>query len=165
MCNCTTFSISISLLRDIWVISSYWLLYIWLAIIDMNTLFRVEHVSLLHVGISSEYISRRGIAESSGSSMSSFLRKWQTDCQSGCASLQLQQEWRRAILSPHPSQHLLTPEFFILAILTGMRWNLGIVLIWISLKTKDVEHVSRCPWPFDIPQLKILCLDLYPILK
>jgi hypothetical protein len=34
-------------------------------------------------------------------------------------------------------------EFLILAILTGVRWNLR-VLIYISLMIKDVEHFFRC---------------------
>jgi hypothetical protein len=47
----------------------------------------VEHVSFLPVGASSGYVPRRGIAGSSGSTMSSFLRNRQTDFQSGCTSL------------------------------------------------------------------------------
>jgi hypothetical protein len=39
----------------------------------------VEHVSFLPVGASSGYMPRRGIAGSSGSTMSSFLRNHQTD--------------------------------------------------------------------------------------
>jgi hypothetical protein len=54
--------------------------------------------------------------------------------------LQSHEQWRSVLLSPYPCQHLLSPEFLILAILTGVRWNLRVVLICISLMIKDVEH-------------------------
>jgi hypothetical protein len=104
----------------------------------------VEHVSLLHVGASSGYISRSSIAGSSGCILSNFLRNSQTDFQSGYTSLQSNQQRRSVPLSPYPCQHLLSHEFFILATLTGMRWNLRVVLICISLMSKDVEHFFRC---------------------
>ena len=104
----------------------------------------MEHVPLLHAGESSGYMSRSGIAGSSGSEVPSFLRNRQTDFQSGCTSLQTHQQWRSVPLSPLPRQHLLSPEFLILAILTGVKWNLRVVLIYISLMTNDVEHFLRC---------------------
>jgi hypothetical protein len=82
---------------------------------------RVKHVSLLHVGASSGYIPRSGIAGSSGSTMSSFMRNLQTDFQSAYSSLQSQQQWRSVPFSPHPQQYLLSPEILISAILAGMR--------------------------------------------
>jgi hypothetical protein len=115
-----------------------------LAIINRAALNIVEHVSLLTVGISSGYMPRRGTAGSSGSTMSSFLSNRQTDFQSGCTSLHSHQQWRSVPLSPHPRQHLLSPEFLILAILTGVRCNLRVVLICISLMINDVEHFFRC---------------------
>ena len=104
----------------------------------------VEHVSLLQVGTFSGYMPRRGIAETTGSTMSNFPRNHQTDFQSGCTSLHSHQQWRSVPLSPHPHQHLLSPEFLILAILTGVRWKIRGVLICISLMTMDLEHFFRC---------------------
>jgi hypothetical protein len=105
---------------------------------------KLGHAFLLPVGISSGYMPRRDIAGSSSSIMSNFLRNLQTDFQSGRTSLQSHQQWRSVPLSPHPGQHLLSLEFLILAILTGVRWNLKVVLIYISLMIKDFEHFFRC---------------------
>ena len=108
----------------------------------MNT---VEHVSILQVGMSSGYMHRGGIDGSSGSTISdNFLRNYQTDFQSDCTSLQSHQQWRSVPLYPHPRQHLLSPEFLILTVLTGVRWTLRVVLICISLMIKDAEHYFRC---------------------
>jgi hypothetical protein len=115
-----------------------------LAIINKTAMSIVEHAFLLHVGASSGYMPRSGIAESSGSTRSNFLRNCQTDFQSGCTSLQSHQQWRSVPLSPHHRQYLLSPKFLILAILTVVWWNLRVVLICVSLMTKDVKHFFRC---------------------
>jgi hypothetical protein len=114
-----------------------------LAIINKASMNIVEHVSLLHVGASSGYMPRSSIAGSSGSTMSNFLRNCQIDFQSGCTRLQSHQQWRSVPLSPHPHLHLLSPELLILAIMTGVRWNLRVVLICISLMTTDFEHFFK----------------------
>jgi hypothetical protein len=133
-----------------------------LTIINNASMNIVEHVSFLPVGTSFGCIPRRSIVGSSGSTMSNFLRNRQTDFQSGCTNLQSHQQRRSVPLSPQPHQHLLSPEFLILAILTGVRWNLRAVLIFISLMIKDAEHFSGASLPFGIPQVRILCLALSP---
>jgi hypothetical protein len=55
-----------------------------LAIINKTAMYIVEHVSLLHFGSFSGYMPRNGIAVSSGSAMSNFLRNHHTDFQSAC---------------------------------------------------------------------------------
>jgi hypothetical protein len=130
------------LLRDICALSSYY---------NRPTMNILEYVSLLPVGTSPGYMPRRGIRGSSGSTMSNFLRNGHTDFQSGCTSLQFHQQWKSVPLSSHSHQHLLSPEFFILAILTSMRWTLRVVLICITVMIKDVEQffqVHLCPLIF-----------------
>jgi hypothetical protein len=103
----------------------------------------VEHMPLWHGGASFGYITKSGIAGSSGRSVSSFLRNLQIDFQGGFTSLQLHQQWRSVPLSPHPCQHVLSPEVLIVAILICLRWNLRVLLICISLIAKDFEHFFR----------------------
>jgi hypothetical protein len=115
-----------------------------LAFINMNTMNIMEYVSFLPVRTSSGYMPKRCIAGSACSIMSSFQRKHQTYFQSGFTSLQFHHQWRNVPLSPHPLNHLLSPEFWVLAILTGVRWNFRVVLICISLLITDVEHFFKC---------------------
>jgi hypothetical protein len=124
---------------------------------DMNI---VDHVTLLHVGASSGYMSRSGIAGSSSNPLSNFLRNRQSDFQRSCTNFHPHQQWRSVPLSPYPHQHLLSLEILILAILTDVRWK--VVLLFIFLMTKDVEYFFRCFRAILYSSVEKSLLTLYP---
>jgi hypothetical protein len=94
-------------------------------------------------------IPRSGIAGSYGRSMFSFLRSLHIVFQSGCTSLHSHQQCTRVPFSPHPHQQLLVVVFSMIAILTGVTWNLSMVLICISYTARDGEHFLCVFWLFE----------------
>jgi hypothetical protein len=71
--------------------------------------------------------------------MFSFLKSLHIVFQSGCTTLH-STSCVRVPFSLHPHQHLMLVVFLMLAILTGVWWNLSVDLICISFMARYGEH-------------------------
>ena len=89
----------------------------------------------------SGYTPSSGIAGPYDSPIFNFLRNLHTVLHSSCTNLYTHQQCKGLPFSLHPLQHSLLVDFFLLiTILTGVRWNLVVVLVCISLIMNGVEH-------------------------
>ena len=115
--------------------------FYFLAIVNSAAMNTGVHMSL-SILVYSVCIPSNRISGSYGSFISSLLRNLYPVLHSGCTSLHSHQQWKRVPFYPHPLQHLLLVDFWIAAILTGVKWYHIVILVCISLIMSDVEHLS-----------------------
>ena len=108
LCRCTTFSLFI--LYPPLSVEGHLCCFQFLDITNEAAVNTVEQMSLWDGGTSFGYIPRVICQDLEIELLTSFLRKHQIDFQSGCTSLQYHQQWRRVLLAPHSSQHVLSHE-------------------------------------------------------
>ena len=88
-----------------------------------------------------------------------FLNPWgiTTVFHNGWANMNSHQQCKSVPISPHPFQHLLSPDFLMFTILTAVRQYLSEVLICISLMISDHEHFFLYLLPHKCLLLKSVC--------
>jgi hypothetical protein len=95
-----------------------------------------------------------GIAGSYGNPLFRFLRDLHIVFHSGCTNLPSHQQCRSVSFPLYPPQHLSLFVLLMIAILTGVRWNLDVILICIFFIAKNGERffiylLAICTSSFD----------------
>ena len=114
-----------------------------LAIINSAALNTGVHV-YLSILVSSACMPSSGLLGHKAVLLPVLLRNLHIILHSGCTSLHSHQQCKKVPFSPQPLQNLLFVDFWIAAILTGVKWYFIVVLICISLIISGLEHLFMC---------------------
>ena len=101
-----------------------------LVIANNGTMKMVEQMPLCSDWAYFQYMTKIGIGEFWGTLFPNFLRHHHMNINGALTSLYSHQQYKSVPVTTHPLQHKLSSVFLILAILTGMRWNLRV--FWFS---------------------------------
>ena len=127
----------------------------WLLYITMNIWVHISFQTMFFSG----YIPRSGIARLYSSSVFSFLGNFHK-FSIVAVPIYIPTNSVGGFPFPHTlSKHLFFVDFLMMAILTGVRWYLIVILIYLSLIISNVEHLFMCLLVMCMSSLKKCHLD------